>query len=70
LVVQLPAVYITPNDGFETYLAAALHKRKVPIRVVLNPDSDSYILTATTVQTEKVSTVEGCQLPIRVLRRN
>ena len=56
MVVQLPAVCITPNDGYETYLAAALHKRKVPIRVVLNPDSASYILTATTVQIEKVST--------------
>ena len=48
-------MYITPNDGFETYLAAALQKKKVPMRVVLNPESANYILTATTVHKEKVS---------------
>jgi hypothetical protein len=33
-----------------------MQKKKVPIRVVLNPEGATYILTATTVQVEKVST--------------
>ena len=55
-VTEVPALYITPSDGFEVYLAAAMHKKKVPVRVVLNPDAATHILTTTAIEFEKVST--------------
>ena len=46
-MTEPPALYITPSDGFEVYLAAAMHKKRVPIRAVtqsrrgdLHPDHD------------------------------
>lgn len=56
---QPPArtIYIQPtSDGFQTYLAAAIHKKKVPASVVINPEGATFTLTAAAVEVEKVST--------------
>lgn len=52
-----PTLYIAPTeDGFEVYLAAAIHKKKVPITVVSSSDVATYRLTAAQVEVETVST--------------
>lgn len=54
---SLPTLYIVPtDDGFETYLTAAMHKKKVPVAVTKNADGATYTLTAAQVEIEKVST--------------
>lgn len=52
-----PSLYITPtDDGFEVYLTAAMHKKKVPVTVTKNQDGATYTLTAAEVEVAKVST--------------
>lgn len=52
-----PTLYISPtDDGFEVYLTAAMHKKKVPVTVTKNPENATYTLTAAEVEVEKVST--------------
>lgn len=54
---SIPTLYISPtDDGFEVYLTAAMHKKKVPVTVIKNPDNATYTLTAAEVEIEKVST--------------
>lgn len=43
-------VYIEPMDGYETYLAAALVKRHVPLAVVVDKDKAEYIIRSTVTQ--------------------
>lgn len=51
------AIYIEPtDDGFEVYLAAAMHKKQVPVSVVTNRAKATYTLKAANVEVEKVST--------------
>jgi hypothetical protein len=38
-------VFIEPMDGFETYLAAAFEKKKVPLVMVSDKDKADYIIT-------------------------
>lgn len=38
-------VYIEPMNGFETYLAAAFQKKKVPITIVADASASDYIIT-------------------------
>lgn len=38
-------VYVAPMNGFETYLIAALDKKKVPVTVVAERDKDDYEIT-------------------------
>lgn len=40
-------VYIEPMDGFETYMAAALRKKEVPLVVVTEPDLADFIISGT-----------------------
>src|SRR5262245_57941737 len=54
---QRPTVYIQPaEDGFETYLAAAITKKKVPITVMTVPEGVTYTLKATAIEEHVVST--------------
>jgi hypothetical protein len=49
-------VYITPTeDGFQTYLAAALTKKFVGLTMVTKPEAAQYVLTSTTVAIHKES---------------
>lgn len=52
-----PTVFIRPTeDGFQTYLAAAILKKKVPVAVTAKEEGATYILEATAIETKKVST--------------
>ena len=39
-----PTVYIEPQQGFETYLAAAMTKKSVPVDVVTDQTKATYVL--------------------------
>jgi hypothetical protein len=53
--VRVPAgskIYVAPGDGFDTFLTAALDKKKVPVTVVADKDKADFILEASS-QSEK-----------------
>jgi hypothetical protein len=45
-----PTVYIEPQQGFETYLAAAISKKNVPVDVVTSQTRSNYVLKAAPVE--------------------
>jgi hypothetical protein len=51
-----PTVYIEAQDGFDTYLAAAISKKHVPVDVVTDQSKATYILKSATVQIKTEST--------------
>ena len=54
--VSRPTVYIEPQNGFETYLAAAFGKKGVPAEVVTDETKATYLLKAAPVEIQKEST--------------
>lgn len=54
--VARPTIYIEPQDGFETYLAAAFSKKNVPADVVTDKNKATYILKSAPVEIQKEST--------------
>ena len=47
--VTIPAgskIYVAPGDGFDTFLAAALNKKKVAVTVVADKEKADYVLEA------------------------
>jgi len=51
-----PTVYIEPQSGFETYLAAAISKKNAPVDVVTDRTKATYILKAAPVEIKSEST--------------
>lgn len=51
-----PTVYIEPQQGFETYLAAAMSKKNVPVDVVTDQTKATYILKSAPVEVKSEST--------------
>lgn len=52
-----PAVFLEPTeDGFHTYVAAALHKKKVPVTVVVTREQADFVLGSAAVEEEQVTT--------------
>jgi len=51
-----PSVYIEPQNGFETYLAAALSKKGVPVDVVTDATKASYVLKSAPIEIKQEST--------------
>ncbi len=51
-----PTVYIEAQNGFDTYLAAAISKKKVPVDVVTDQAKATYALKAAPVQIKSEST--------------
>lgn len=49
-------VYIEPQQGFETYLAAAISKKNVPVDVVTDETKAGYVLKAAPVEIKSEST--------------
>lgn len=49
-------IYIEPQQGFETYLAAAISKKDVPVDVVTDQTRASYVLKAAPVEIKSEST--------------
>ena len=51
-----PSVYLEPQQGFETYLAAAISKKNVPMDVVTDETKASFVLKAAPVEIKTEST--------------
>lgn len=51
-----PTVYVEPQQGFETYLAAAISKKNVPVDVVTDQARANYVLRAAPVEIKTEST--------------
>jgi hypothetical protein len=51
-----PTVYIEPQNGFETYLAAAMAKKSVPVDVVTDPAKATYVMKSAPVEIKQEST--------------
>jgi hypothetical protein len=51
-----PGVYIEPQNGFETYLGAAMAKKNVPVDVVADQAKATYVLKAAPVEIKTEST--------------
>lgn len=51
-----PTVYVEPQNGFETYLTAAIEKKGVPADVVIDPSKATYVLKSAPVDIQKEST--------------
>ena len=48
-----PRIYIQPQDGFESYIAAAIVKKHVPAVVTQNKDDAEYLLTSAVIAKEE-----------------
>src|SRR6266436_8295843 len=51
-----PSVYLEPQQGFETYLAAAFAKKGVPVDVVMDQTKATYVLKSAPVEIKQEST--------------
>jgi hypothetical protein len=49
-------VYIEPQNGFETYLTAAIEKKGVPVDVVTDQTKASYVLKSAPIEIKREST--------------
>lgn len=54
--IARPSVYIEPQNGFETYVAAAIAKKQLPMDVVTDPTKATYVLKAAQVEIRQEST--------------
>lgn len=51
-----PTVYVEPQQGFETYITAAIAKKGVPVDVVTEKSNSDYILKSAPVEVKSEST--------------
>ena len=51
-----PTMFIEPQQGFETYLAAAIAKKHVPIEIVTDQSKATYVLKTAPVEIKSEST--------------
>jgi hypothetical protein len=56
LAQSKPTVYLEPQQGFETYVAAAIEKKGVPVDVVTDKTKAIYILRSAPVEVKSEST--------------
>ena len=56
LAQSRPAVYLEPQQGFETYIAAAIAKKTVPVDVVTDKAKAIYVLRSAPVEVKSEST--------------
>jgi len=54
--ISKPTVYLEPQQGFETYIAAAIAKKSVPVDVVTDKNKAIYILKSAPVEVKSEST--------------
>src|SRR5579862_6166680 len=43
---ELPRIFVAPQNGFESYISAAIIKKKVPAVVTQNRDEATFVLTS------------------------
>lgn len=46
-------IYVEPQDGFESYISAAIVKKKVPVVVTTNKEVADYIITSRVIEKEE-----------------
>ena len=51
-----PTVYVEPQNGFETYLSAAIAKKNVPVDVVIDQTKAVYLLKSAPIEVKTEST--------------
>jgi TolB-like protein len=51
-----PAIFIEAQNGFETYLAAAISKKQVPVDVVMDQTKATYLLKSAPIEIKSEST--------------
>jgi hypothetical protein len=51
-----PTVYLEPQNGFETYLAAAMAKKNVAVDIVTDATKATYVLKSAPVEIKQEST--------------
>jgi len=51
-----PTIYIEPQDGFETYLVAAVNKKAVPVDILTDKAQAMYVLKPSPVEVRKETT--------------
>jgi hypothetical protein len=56
LAQSRPTVYVEPQQGFETYIAAAIAKKGVPVDVVTDKANAIYVLRSAPVEVKSEST--------------
>ena len=56
LAQSKPTDYLEPQQGFETYIAAAIEKKGVPVDVVTDKTKAIYILRSAPVEVKSEST--------------
>jgi hypothetical protein len=54
--VSRPTVFLEPQQGFETYVAAAITKKNVPVDVVTDQSKATYVLKSAPVEVKSEST--------------
>jgi hypothetical protein len=54
--VSRPSVFLEPQQGFETYVAAAITKKNVPVDVVTDQSKATYVLKSAPVEVKSEST--------------
>jgi hypothetical protein len=54
--ISRPTIYLEPQQGFETYLAAAIAKKRVPVDVVTDQTRAMYVLKSAPVEVKSEST--------------
>jgi TolB-like protein len=54
--VSIPTVFLEPQQGFETYVAAAITKKNVPVDVVTDQSKATYVLKSAPVEVKSEST--------------
>jgi len=54
--IARPSVYIEPQNGFETYIAAAISKKQVPVDVVTDQTKATYVLKSAPIEIKTEST--------------
>ena len=50
-----PRIYIQPQEGFESYISAAIVKKHVPAVVTQNKDEAEYVLTSAVIAKEETT---------------
>jgi hypothetical protein len=55
-----PTVYLEPQQGFETHIAAAIAKKSVPVHVVTDKNKAIYILRSAPVEVKSESMFANC----------
>ena len=51
-----PRLFVQPADGFEVFISAAMANKNVAVDVVTDVTKADYVMRATTIEVEKVST--------------